>query len=485
MKKIDKTKNQLNILRDLNGFRIEREDRSSIYLKDEKGNITAERFSWIDEFIAVKATGEVYEVLWRFNNGNYAKWIIDELGFKKSFISLETQSVSDILLDFKLSQEQLVIKTETNSKIVEMLQSFHQNSELSKDEIVTQIKLNLQKSNVFTFIHNQILSKLDTGYEKDLILYQININVGDTCKHLALIKSLCIQHNKKAIVFYPKRESPMTQARLFLDPIMPRYVKSHFPIDVEIHREIQRLNKEDEIPLDRIPVIPGIPRILTNIPETEKLTYITDQSIYEAGKAASLGISIDLNSNTLGKPIVQNRSLINAEKKFIDLNLSYGQSILLAPHSVHMNSLTGSNLALIKFWQKIINELIDRNLVPVLNSRHREASLDDDLAPIITSHISKYIKLVDLSLDEVIPFVEFCGSFAGTRSGLCDLIAFSKPEVTKLCIEPRKFGENCFSKLSGKRVIDDTLINENFHFFYVSVENPPEDEQIQKIVSVF
>ena len=359
-------------------------------------------------------------------------------------------------------------------------------SDLSDKEEPTdrEIKSIIQSSQTIEFIKREILEKKNIDYEQYLILYMHDINVGDTCKRLALIKPLCIQHGKKAIVFYPDSHSPITQARLFLDPIVPQYVANHFSIDGETQQEIERLIKEDRVSLGELPVMPGIPRMMNNDSQKQGLTYITDKSIYERGIAASLGINIELNEDTMGKPVIEKRCLTNAMDKFENLHLSRGKAILVAPHSKTMNSLTGSNAKLIPFWQKIINQLVERNVTPVINTKHREEKLSY-LSKIIEDRHGQYVKMVDLPLDEVIPFVELCGAFAGIRSGLCDLIAFASPQVTKLCIQPTRSDDNCFGKIPRASVIDESIINKNFNLYFVLPNNLPDQEQIERIVELF
>ena len=359
-----------------------------------------------------------------------------------------------------------------------LLRCIYNSDQSTKDLLNSKITSAIENSKAIAFIKDKILAQLDIEYEDNLILYQPKKNVGDTCKFLALIKPLCIQHNRKAIVFYPSEESPIIQANLFLDHLQPQYVASHFPINIETEQTIKKLNLKDELSLAEIPVIPGIPRMMTNKPEISQLTYITDESIYQAGKAASLGIKIELNNNTIGRPVIKKQSLENAIKKFKELNLSQGKSILIAPHSLTLDKSTGSNSRAIQFWQKIIDGLIEQQIIPVINFRHRGEGLDY-MSKIFNN---KQIRFADLSLDEVIPFVELCGAFAGIRSGLCDLLAFSN--VTKLCVQAEISGGNYFQKLSNNRVIDDSLLNENFHIYYLSLNEMPKDQQIRDIVDL-
>ena len=367
---------------------------------------------------------------------------------------------------------------------VSLLTCIYNSFKFYQDNFNQEIERAIKRSKTITFINQEILSKLDIKYEEHLILYQGASNVGDTCKYLALIKPLCIQHNRKAIVFYHRGHSPETQAHLFLDPIMPRYVTAHFPIDQKMQHKIQELMIEDGFSLDQLPIRPGVPRRTIGTFQMQELNYITDESIYQAGAAACLGINIELNDDTMGKPVIKEQSLVNAVNKFDNLKLVRGKAILIAPHSVTLNLSTGSNSALIPFWRKIINALIEKNITPVINAKHNQEKLDY-LSTIVDDYSQKQIKFIDLPLDEVIPFIELCGAFAGVRSGLCDLVAFSSQNITKLCVQPRQSDSNCFGKLPGVKIFDNDLINNNFYLYFLSIYNPPEDEQINQLVELF
>lgn len=369
-----------------------------------------------------------------------------------------------------------------------MIKCAYNNKKIDMQSTFLEIKDLLKNSKTVKYIQDEILSKLQIKYSDFLILFQPASNVGDTCKQFALVQPLCLQHNCKAIVFYPQAYSPITQAHLFFDSITPKHIVSHFAIDERTCQKIKQLTREDKISLDRIPVIPGIPRIMNNVPESEKITYITDESMYSAGKASSLGINLELNDITLGKPKISQESFKNALNKFNMFDLIQGKSILIAPYSVFSNSSTGSNTSLVKFWKNLIRFFLRNNITPVVNSRHRQENLDNYLSSIIPDMdaTSKHIPFVDLSLDEVIPFVELCGSFAGVRSGLCDLTAFSSKQTIKLCIQPHNSGKSEFKKLPPKRVIDNTLINDNFQIYNLNVNQIPENQEIQQVFySVF
>ena len=402
-------------------------------------------------------------------------WLYQELGD-----TLEKNGqLEEAISNYQKAIEMKPVSPKLNRSLLRCL---YNSNKTTKDVLNSKIMSAIENSKAIAFIQDKILSKLDIEYKNHLILYLDSQSVGDTCKQLALIKPLCIQHNKKAIVFYCcHSKSAIIQTKLFLDPIKPKYITYHFPIDIETEKTMRNLNSKDQLFLDSIPVIPGIPRMMNNIPEVKNLTYITGDSTYPAGKAAGLGINIELNDNTIGRPIINNQSIENAFNKFNNLNLSQGKSILIAPHSVHQNKRTGSNSRALQFWQRIIDQLIDQNIIPVINSRHR----GNDLDYLSKTFTNKQIRFADLSLDEVIPFVELCGAFTGVYNGLCALVAFSSKKVIRLSVHPKLSSGSYFQKLSEDRVIDNTLMNENFHIYHLSLSEIPDDQQINQIINIF
>ena len=371
-------------------------------------------------------------------------------------------------------------KVDKPQSLINLLTCIYESNQFTKEDLESEVLQLIQNSKAIAFIKEKILSNLDIDYDKCLILYQVAGNVGDTCKQLALIKPLCIQHNKKAIVFYPNKESSIIQANLFLDSITPQYIASHFPIDLDTEQTINRLMSKDTIYLWAIPVIPGIPRIVGYDLEIKKLTYIINESIYKAGKAANIGINIDLNNDNLGKPIITKKHFNNALEKFNNLQLDQGNSVLIAPHSVTQNHITGSNSRAIKFWQRLIDKLSSKNLIPVINARHHGGMINY-LSKMFTN---KEVKFADISLDEIIPFVELCGGFIGIRSGLCDLLAFSDKKVAKLCINANNSGNSDFQKLKNDKMPDSTIINDNFNIYNLSLEQPLQEKDISQIVKI-
>jgi|GEM_PF-2759334 len=105
----NKNKSNISLVKDNQGYRIEANNQPSVYLKDEKGNITLERFPWIDRFLAAKQIEEGYEVLFQFKNGNFAKWVIDILGVRQKYQSLENKSMTDIQNEFEIDLDKSCI----------------------------------------------------------------------------------------------------------------------------------------------------------------------------------------------------------------------------------------------------------------------------------------------------------------------------------------------------------------------------------------
>jgi hypothetical protein len=87
---------------DSNGCFIEIKGKPNIYLKDSKGKITLERFTWIEKFLGVKIITDGYEVIYRLKKGGLAKWTIDSFGVKQAFQNIKDESIDKIIKEFKL-----------------------------------------------------------------------------------------------------------------------------------------------------------------------------------------------------------------------------------------------------------------------------------------------------------------------------------------------------------------------------------------------
>jgi hypothetical protein len=351
-------------------------------------------------------------------------------------------------------------------------------------EFNKEIELAINESKAVKFIKENILAEIKiNNYNEYLILYIHHANVGDTCKVFSLIKALCIQHKAQAIVFYRNKNSPIIQANLFLDSIQPEYVITHFPIDNEMANTIETLSKEDKIPLGLIPISVGIPVRLGT--EGQLCVYIKDTSIYKDGFPASLGINITLNEQTILKPVVKNESFEKALNKFKKLNLLEKKSILLAPIANTVDKRIGSNMKLRQFWQKLIEALIANDIIVVINAKNHDKSTNY-LRQMFSSDSNKLKFIEDLSLDEVMPFVELCGGFIGIYSGLPLLLGMcskNNSNTTKIVIKPLQ--DFTFDQKSyGRQYLDKEIMRTEFYNYSIIVEDCENDIHISKIMEV-
>ncbi len=92
---------------DTNGFFLKVENQSAIYLKDKEGNMSPERFPWVN-FMGVKRFCDTYEILLRFNNGKLSEWIVDGSGFKLAYHSLDEENLVEIASYFKIDEKCLI-----------------------------------------------------------------------------------------------------------------------------------------------------------------------------------------------------------------------------------------------------------------------------------------------------------------------------------------------------------------------------------------
>ncbi len=86
------------------GYILETEDQAPVYLKDNKGNITPDRFSWIHQFIAIRKIDLGCELLWCQKNGKLAKWSIDSSGFKQEYKDLSEKPLTELASEFQIEE---------------------------------------------------------------------------------------------------------------------------------------------------------------------------------------------------------------------------------------------------------------------------------------------------------------------------------------------------------------------------------------------
>ncbi|WP_413167429.1 sulfotransferase family 2 domain-containing protein [Capilliphycus salinus ALCB114379] len=93
---------ELNVLNDSSKYYIELEENSRIYLRDDQGYITKERYPWIDQLIGVRQVKQGYEVLFKMKRGDYAKFFIDSSGLKQKRQNIDIKSIDQVSADFQV-----------------------------------------------------------------------------------------------------------------------------------------------------------------------------------------------------------------------------------------------------------------------------------------------------------------------------------------------------------------------------------------------
>lgn len=109
-------------------------------------------------------------------------------------------------------------------------------------------------------------------------------------------------------------------------------------------------------------------------------------------------------SATESVPVVPTEARRMAMKKFAELKLKEGRTVLIAPFAQSISGHFVSD----SFW---------KDIVATYNTRGFDVVFND---------VNNWGAAVQLSLLETIPFVELCGYFVGVRSGLCDLLISAK-----------------------------------------------------------
>ena len=277
-------------------------------------------------------------------------------------------------------------------------------------EVETIVREGMGQSPKFALIKELILSKLEIDYQDKLLLFIGKNNVGDVCGHLSNIKSICEYYQGKALVFYRGGGAAEILGKMFLEPLVSEYVAGHFPIDGSIWNRITKANpdKLELIPLNEVPIGKGRPRFLI------------------------LGNPIEkpLEDSLRSRPAITTEDKASALAKFTELGLKPNATVLIAPHSNYYDRIRGTNVVLSKFWMSLFEILDSKRLSIAINARNHQSLLGyswlkDSSVP---------LTFVDISLREVIPFVDRCGYYLSTMTGLCELLCFTDKNVKKACV---------------------------------------------------
>lgn len=110
--------------------------------------------------------------------------------------------------------------------------------------------------------------------------------------------------------------------------------------------------------------------------------------------------------------------------------IAKNKTVLLIPYSVSMEEISE------KFWVKLVEKLAMKGFTVITNSKG-----DDEPA-------IKGTKAVNIKLNEIVPFVEYCGICIGVRSGIMDVMESAK--IKRVIYYPRvKSGMRALGKTSN------------------------------------
>lgn len=159
-----------------------------------------------------------------------------------------------------------------------------------------------------------------------------------------------------------------------------------------------------------------------------------------------LQFNIPLEFNDYTKPIVPKDIEEIVGKKMEKLGIEKDKAVLISPNAVTFRPLNNT------FWIELLNRLIKANIKVLL--------LDNTTN--LKSYTDKNLIYFDFPLEESISICNYCGSFIGYRSGLCDLVQSSSAK--KMIIYPEN-DENYYNCKKGFSFLemglsDTNLLNE-------------------------
>jgi hypothetical protein len=111
---------------------------------------------------------------------------------------------------------------------------------------------------------------------------------------------------------------------------------------------------------------------------------------------------------------------LSAARRFHQSELPAGRTVLLAPHAKSYPCAVGA-----QWWIDAVRHLTAAGFTVVTNTGNRGRGFDATGQEAELAYIPGTIA-IDVPLDEIIPFSEFCGHVLATRSGLCDLLAHAR-----------------------------------------------------------
>lgn len=138
-------------------------------------------------------------------------------------------------------------------------------------------------------------------------------------------------------------------------------------------------------------------------------------------------------SCALSKPEINRESIAKAKKKFKEMCLPYGKTVILAPDARSAKTLP------LKFWCLLSDKLKQNGWTVCTNVIQN------------SNYISGTIP-IEFSLDEAIPLVELAGWVISSRSGLCDLISSANCKLSIIYRHEVCYAGTIFKAFSLKKI---------------------------------
>ena len=270
-------------------------------------------------------------------------------------------------------------------------------------DVITEILLEESES------WNKIKNTLHEDYpninlNEYLILILMPNNVGDSHGYLCLLEALSKKHSSKIILFINK----VGAASALYDLYKGNHIFQCYKVDMKSWFYDWRKN------LFYQPLKPGFPATLNNLKfdipgktlprEPHKKTNYFD--------AYKPNIGLPVNTK-LSSPIFQKEWEDKARLRFTEMGFKDNKTVLISPLANNFNTRFGVNKTFTDFWEEVCHWLLNNDFSVVINGKNHRALIK-----------SKHNAL-EIPLQEVIPFANYCGFFIGIRSGLCQLLCFS------------------------------------------------------------
>ncbi len=116
-----------------------------------------------------------------------------------------------------------------------------------------------------------------------------------------------------------------------------------------------------------------------------------------------LTLNLDFKAE-ISMPVIEEKYRISAQKKFKNLNLRQGKTVIIAPEARTVQVLG------LSFWKELVKELKEKGYDVFLNAVDKDSIFDG-------------VEYEFIRFAEIIPFANLCGHVISVRSGLCDVLA--------------------------------------------------------------